>query len=816
MCSSMNRADRYFTDDAVSTIRQEISGAYGNEVLFFGWTDEENLVCRVEAVARGNDVSVAVPLQRSFVPDVVIHNHPEGPLSPSSQDVRLSSIIAQRGVGFFIINNDATSVYVVIEPVEKRGGQPLDIESLLTLVSAGGGLSSVLQQFEQRAGQLSMVRTVAGSFNENRTALIEAGTGIGKSLAYLIPAIQWSITNRERVVISTNTINLQEQLLRKDIPDLHDSFEQGFSYVLMKGRGNYVCLNRVSEAKQDLFSFIDEEENEEFKTICEWMETTDDGSLSDLTFVPKTALWEKINSQTETCLGAQCGYFGRCFVNRVKRRAVTSNIVVTNHHYLIADATMIGSGTSILPSYERVIFDEAHNLEDSATSFFKRSITLSRTLRLLGRLYSGGRKKRGYLVYLGKKKPSFSGTSIETIQHNVTGLKRTAKSLFETLGGFFTVLSSGAGEENRITIEINNEVRAHPLWDGEVAQRIDSFYRGCSLLGSQLSDLRADLEEGGEPRASKQVEGFVSRMIETVEVLDLFLKEEEDAQWVRWIENRREVGIFVAPIEVGSTVNEIIFGRVKSAVLTSATLTVEGSFDFLKKRLSLKDSILEERIDSPFDWGSQVRVLIPTDTAEPGNSDYTDIMSMYVKRILVTTGGRAFVLFTSYKMLNEIHTRVKDELANNGIIIFKQGDDSRRNILERFKRNISSTLFGTESFWEGVDAPGDTLQCVIITKLPFRVPTEPVVRARLQKIEAEGGNPFCEYTLPLAVIKLRQGVGRLIRNSTDRGTVLILDGRILHKSYGSVFLRSLPTADYTSGDSERILSEIELFLTNTP
>jgi ATP-dependent DNA helicase DinG len=815
MYSDMPPADRYLTQDAVTTIRREIDEAYGNEVLFFGWTDDGNRVCRVEVVARGNEVSVAVPMNESFIPDVIIHNHPDGPLSPSPQDIRISSVIAQRGVGFFIINNDATALYVVIEPVKKRKREKLDAERLRTLLSSGSRIAKLLPQFEEREGQLSMVHTVVESFNTDTTALIEAGTGIGKSLAYLVPAIQWSLVNRERVVISTNTINLQEQLLHKDIPDLHDSFEQGFSYVLMKGRGNYVCINRVEEAKQDLFAFIDDEENEEFDTVCKWIERTEDGSLSDLAFIPKTALWEKINSQTETCLGGECGFFSRCFVNRVKRKAVTSNIVVTNHHYLLADATMLGSGMSVLPSYERVIFDEAHNLEDSATSFFTRSITLSKTLRLLGRLYSGGRRKRGYLVYLSRRFAPALAKSLETIQNNVSGLKRTAGSLFEVLGNFVGRLNSGMRETGMTIVEINDEVRAHPHWESEVVKHIDSFYREYSRISAQLSNLRTELEKLGEIRTSKQIEGFVSRMIETVEILDLFLKEDE-TQWVRWVEDKKEVGIYVAPIEVGGTVNEILLGRVKSAVLTSATLTVEGSFDFLKTRLSLTDTALEQRVDSPFDWSQQMRIIIPIDTVEPGEPGYNDIISEYVQRVLLATGGRAFVLFTSYRLLNEIHSRVKDSLARNGIITFRQGDDSRRNLLEMFKQNISSSLFGTESFWEGVDAPGETLQCVIITKLPFKVPTEPVVRARLQKIAADGGNPFLEYTLPLAVIKLKQGIGRLIRNTKDRGIVMILDPRILRKNYGSVFLKSLPIGNYTSGDIDRISEQVKIFLSNTP
>jgi ATP-dependent DNA helicase DinG len=761
-------------------------------------------------------VSVAVPIKESFVPDIIIHNHPDGPIAPSDQDVHISSLIAQKGVGFFIINNDVTQLYVVIEPVTKIKRRPLDAVKLAGHLSSGETLSNILPNFEERDGQLEMIHVVSDAFNKDAIALIEAGTGIGKSVAYLIPSIEWSIENRERVIISTNTINLQEQLLYKDIPDLETLFDSRFSYILMKGRGNYICLNRVSEAKQDLFSFIDDEEGEQSQAIFEWIDKTEDGSLSDLTFVPKTSLWEKINSQTETCLGGECDFFNRCFINRVKRRAVASNIVVTNHHYLLADASLGSTGNSILPSFDRVIFDEAHNLEDSATSFFTRNITRSRILRLLNRLYTGGRRKKGYIVYLQKRDAAVTEAKLEEIQRAVLGLKRSVSDMFETIKEFVITLNISLKTDSQTVIELSNEVIGHNLWESKVLKRIGIFYKDCANLSSMLFELKTTLDKAGEERFGKQIEGFVSRLVETVEILDIFLKD-NSVEWVKWIEDRNEIAVVLAPINVGSTINELIFKRVKSAILTSATLTVDGSFDFLKGRLHLEDpEIMMMMIDSPFQWDRQMRILIPTDLVEPDHPDYNNILSEHILRILLKSGGKAFVLFTSYRVMNDVYSRIKDQLLGEGLISFKQGDDSRRNLLERFKYDIRSILFGTESFWEGVDAPGPTLQCVIITKLPFKVPTEPIIRARIKQIEASGKNPFLEYSLPLAVIKLRQGVGRLIRNTKDRGVVAILDIRILQKSYGRVFLGSLPGENHVQGELEKILDEVKLFLSNTP
>ncbi len=817
MCCKGELIDRYFKEDTVSKIKNEIKGAYGNEVLFFGWTDEKNLVEKVEVAARGNDVSVAVPIEESFVPDVIIHNHPDGPLSPSDQDVRISSIIANRGVGFLIINNDVTDIYAVIEPVEKGGKAPIEADKLLGVVSEHGSLASSLPYFEEREGQKEMIRWVCESFNKNTLALLEAGTGIGKSIAYLIPSIEWSLVNKERVIISTNTINLQEQLLHKDIPDLKRAIQGNFSYILMKGRGNYVCLNRIYESGQDLFAFIDDEEEEQFQEILNWITKTEDGSLSDLTFIPKTSLWEKINSQTETCLGGECEYFNRCFVNRIKRRAVTANIVVTNHHYLLADASIAGTGTAILPSFDRLIFDEAHNLEDSATSFFTQSITLSRMLRVFNRLYSGGKKEKGYLLYLLRKKAPIDSEIIQRAMNDITGLKSILLKMFEEIDAFLNLINAlvnhSPQSDNYTVVEVNEEVKSHPRWDSSVLKKIDIFYKECTKVASRLMEIKEYLFKEGEERLGKQIEGFISRIVVTVEILDIFLKE-DDSSYVRWIEKKKEVGIVVSLIDVGSTVYELIFKRVKSSVLTSATLTVDGSFDFMKKRLSLFNTEIEKRIDSPFHYDEQMKIIIPSDVVEPGNPEYVLMLGEYILKILKRTGGKAFVLFTSYKIMNDTYSSISDELLEMGLISYKQGNDSRRNLLKNFIANIKSILFGTVSFWEGVDAPGETLQCVIITKLPFKVPTEPVTKARLEQIAQRGGNPFLEYSLPLAVIKMCQGIGRLIRNTKDRGIVAILDNRILVKSYGRTFLNSIPCSNIASGKLEDILEEVESFLSN--
>ena len=709
-----------------------------------------------------------------------------------------------------------TESYVVVEPVIKSKVVPLDAKKLKKQVSHGGPFCSSLPGFEEREGQKLMIDYVCESFNNNALALIEAGTGIGKSIAYLIPSIEWSILNKERVVISTNTINLQEQLLFKDIPDLKETLNIDFSYILMKGRGNYICLSRLFEVQQDLFSFLDDQEMEQFDQIVRWINQTDDGSLSDLSFIPKPALWEKINSQSETCSGGECKYFSRCFLNGVRRRAISANIIVTNHHYLIADACLIGTGTSILPSYERVIFDEAHNLEDSATSFFTKKVTLGSVMRLLNSLYSGTRKKKGYLMYLLKKGVN-GNKRINRILDEVSGLKSIGFNLFNTIEEFLAEAVTGKGSDypnnNYTVLEVNEETKNLPRWESTVFRQLGIFYKDYTGLASSLFQLREELAGKGDERVQKQIEGFISRIAEIVQTLDIFLNN-EDRGYVRWLEKKRETGIVISLIDVGSTLYEHIFKRLKSGILTSATLTVDNKFNFIKKRLSLNNAVIEIKINSPFHYEEQMVILIPTDVPGPEHPGYSNNLGENILKIVEKTNGKAFVLFTSYKILNGVYEGIKDALDKKGFVLFKQGNDARSNLLKNFKLNIHSILFGTESFWEGVDAPGETLECVVITKLPFKVPTEPVMKARLERIRENGGNPFLEYSLPLAVIKMKQGIGRLIRKKTDNGVVVILDQRILRKSYGTIFINSIPGGNVFSGRLVDVLEKTNRFLSN--
>jgi len=805
--------DILFYNDVALSIREEIKKCGGNEVLFFGWIDKNFKVNRVEVVARGNDECVVVPLQRALMPDLLIHNHPEGDMVPSQQDMEIAFRVAQRGVGFIIINNELTDLYVVVEPVIKRELEKLDKEEIVKLISSEGALSLSIPDFEEREGQKRMMNLVIKTFNNSSSALIEAGTGIGKSIAYLVPAIIWSIKNRERVVVSTNTINLQEQLLFKDIPELRKALGDNFSCVLMKGRGNYVCFNRVEEVQKDLFSFIDEEEIEQFEAILKWIQITDDGSLSDLSFMPRMSFWEKINSQSVTCRGSSCIHFNRCFVNRIKRKALTANLIVTNHHYLLADAALIDAGVSILPSYERVIIDEAHNLEEAITSLFTKKITPSGVIGLLNRLYQA-QKNKGYLVFLQKNRFCNDENILKNLMEKTAELKGFVFELFEGVDKFLEQLTvsyeANQGDEYGV-FEINEKLFNSPGWEELVLERLEKFNVKCSEVAFSLEKLSTRL--GQNEQQKKQVEGFVSRIKELVDTVSIFLNFSEK-QYVRWLEQKHQLGLVISLVDAGKMLYELLFKRTGTLVLTSATLSVGGRFDFIRKRFFLFRVDEEAIIPSPFPYQKNMKIFLPFDSPLQEDPYYIDKLAESIMQIVRKTDGKAFILFTSYRTLNGVVKHLKEGLKESGIAIFIQGENSRRNLLESFKININSILCGTESFWEGVDAPGETLECVIITKLPFRVPTDPVIKARIERIREEDGNPFMEYLLPLAVIKMKQGVGRLIRKSSDRGIIVVLDSRIMTRSYGKLFLDSIPPGQIYRGRLSELLSEVDGFLTN--
>ncbi len=841
----MKHAKTLLAPAVIEALRAEIEAAAGNEVFFLGSTDEDRIVIKAIPLAHGNQEAVPAITHQARPGDVVIHNHPSGPLTPSSADLSIASNIGQGGVGFYIINNEVTRVYEVVVAFERENLEPLDVSALDKNLQPRGPVARKLKKYEHRQQQIEMMHAVADAFNQNGIAAIEAGTGTGKTFAYLIPAIYWVKQNKERAVISTNTINLQEQLMRKDIPALLSALGVECKAVLVKGRSNYVCLRKVEMLKRDFQLLVFPEEREALQTIIAWSEQTPDGSRSDLSFVPKTDVWDKVCAESDTCLRLKCPHFAACFLNKARRDAASADLLVVNHHLLFADlalrnATGSYSDIAILPGYRRVILDEAHNIEDSATSYFGARVTRLGLLRLLGRIHHPlSKKEEGGIISLLRVKLLRAPAGDERIeeivldiQNEIIPLKATLESqmnaAFDAIHQFLLHSNLARASDGEIKLRMKPEVRDEGLWEEQclpavrqLLAELRTFIARIALVLKKLKELAKSVRSGPDFSDDQiELKALCGRMEDAASTVEdvLFGDSPERIRWIeaqtRW--NNPAIRLYSAPLDVGPSLAEQVYAQFPTVVMTSATLSVEGRFDFLSTRIGL-DRADEDRVrflslPSPFDFAEQAVLGIPVDIPGPKDSQYREALVSSIFRCLTITQGRAFLLFTSFSMLGwvyrELAPKLKDAL---GVTVLRQGDDNRTALLDRFRRDTTSVLFATLSFWEGVDVEGESLECVVLTKLPFKVPDEPLVQARAEAIEQHGGNSFIEYSVPLAVIKFKQGFGRLIRNRTDHGAVLILDKRVAQKYYGRVFLNSLPPCTVVRGDCEEVFRHFENF-----
>jgi ATP-dependent DNA helicase DinG len=604
-----------------------------------------------------------------------------------------------------------------------------------------------------------MAQAIEQALEERRHLIVEAGTGTGKTLAYLLPVI----LSGKRVIISTGTKNLQEQLFFKDVPFLEQAlFPNGgrkLSVCYMKGRSNYLCRKKLYDlTDQPVLSGF--EEIEHFKTIAAWEKTTQTGDRAELASLPEAgAMWHRLDARSDTCLGQKCSAFDRCFITEMHRRASESDIIIVNHHLFFADLSIkqqaeYAPDAGILPEAAAVIFDEAHELEDVAGSYFGVSLSSWRVEELC----------------------RDAEASLQRNHSLSASLAGAIKSLRERCIFFFAVLPQGEGrfafENRRDFLEENGE-------------EFITLQQSLQRLGSELESL-----------PSKPEEIFaLKRRAQEIQVQLGFVMESEDKNTVFWIERRRSgmggrsnVFLQATPIDVAPILKSCLFENLDCTVLTSATLAVSGGFEYVKRRLGIEHA-RETVLRSHFDYENQAILYVPPDLPDPRTPQFPSQAAERIRRLIETTHGRAFVLFTSYAQMNDVYQRLL------GVIeypMLRQGDAPKNALLDEFRLTPNAVLFATSSFWQGVDVQGEQLSCVIIDRLPFAVPTDPVIAARVKAIDAEGGNAFFEFQVPAAVLALKQGFGRLIRSLHDRGLLVLLDNRILKKQYGRVFLESLP------------------------
>ncbi len=632
--------------------------------------------------------------------------------------------------------------------------------SLYQFFAPGGVLSRTHPAYEFRRGQLQMAEAVERALEEKRHLIVEAGTGTGKTLAYLVPVIR----SGKRVIISTGTKNLQEQLFHKDIPFLEQALfpngEGKLNVCYMKGRNNYLCRKKLYDLTgQPVLSGL--EEIEQYRAMAAWEKTTKTGDRAELSTLPEaSALWFKLDARADTCLGQKCSEWDRCFITEMHRRAMESDIIIVNHHLFFADLAIKQQAENapdagILPDVGTVIFDEAHELEDVAGSYF--GISLSNTNTRVEDLC------RDVEVSLQRN---------HLLSASLSG---ALKSLRERTLFFFALLPPGEG---RFAFDNRREFLE------ENGDEFLALQQSLQRLGSELENL---------PSKPEEVFNFVRRAGE-IHFQFGFLMESEDRNTVFWIERRRggrdRLNVFLqaTPIDVAPILKSCLFDTLECAVLTSATLAVGAGFDYMRRRLGLEHT-RELVLPSHFDYQHQALFYIPPDLPDPRSPQFSVKAADRIRRVLEITRGRAFVLFTSYAQMKDVYQRLLGELE---FPMFLQGDAPKSALLEEFRLTPHAVLFATSSFWQGVDVQGEQLSCVIIDRLPFAAPSDPVVAARVKSIDAEGGNAFYQYQVPAAVITLKQGFGRLIRSLQDRGLLVLLDNRILKKAYGKLFLESLP------------------------
>jgi len=685
----------------------------------------------------------------------------------------------------------------------KEISSPFNMEEVF---APGGAIGRLVAGYEPRQQQVEMASVVQRALSSKRHLVAEAGTGVGKSFAYLVPAIERACSAAGKVVVSTFTITLQEQLINKDIPCLGRCLPWRFRAVLAKGRANYLCKRRLEFAIRRQVGLFDRF-GQVLGQINDWSGQTRDGSLSDIPFIPDGRVWDAVKSEHGNCRGRRCRHFTSCFYWQARRQLETADMIVANHAILFSDLVLREEGASILPEYQWVVIDEAHNIERVAEEHFGIDISEGAVKFLLDGLYNP-RTHKGLLVYAEAAELTDvvvkAGQAARKFFKDVRRWYENTKEQTHSTSSPRQSLGQAGRANGRCYVNfIEDEVSAH-----------------LKELRSRLSKLAAQARDEDE---RFEITRYVDRCAALLQDIEAFLLQRREGcvYWVEVNEGRRErVNLRSAPLDVGPDVRRCLFDKFESVIMTSATLSSgevggqrtkdrgrktenKSGFEFFAGRVGL--SALGEtsplggqncdavKLGSPFDYEKQVTIYIEKDLPQPNDDEFVASACEAIKKYILQTQGRAFVLFTSYKMLGGFAEQLTDWLDENNIELLQQGAGlDRTALLKRFKTDQRSVLFGTDSFWQGVDVAGEALSNVIIVRLPFAVPDTPLLAGRLERIREEGGNPFVDYQLPLAIIKFKQGFGRLIRTKTDTGIIVILDSRILSKSYGEKFLAAVP------------------------
>lgn len=695
----------------------------------------------------------------------------------------------------------------------------MDKSDIYDIFDEGGLLDQHLEGYEFREGQLEMALTVSRAYSEGAIAAIEAGTGIGKSFAYLVPALLWAQDNpSHKSVVATATINLQRQLFEKDLEQLFTILNRRFNVALVMGRSNYLCIRRLQEkvAEEPLIALDGESE---LAILVKWSQESETGLRSECPIWISEELWSQVCSDGELCSGYQCHYNKDCFFFKSRKKAAEASLIITNHHLLFSDAHarleegLTYNEEAILPPFHHLIIDEAHNIERNATDFFTITYNDREIYRLMGRLKGLGSRRRGLLEVLAPYGKEEAG--VDQIERALTLIGETLGYIEAFLVGFM-----GATKGSSLLVEPHHEEEFKAL--AELSHTLNGY--STDLVGLTLSFLeKASIPEELSSRERETIVATM-RIAASAQALAKFVAFDRSREEVFWIEifgggAKRRIYTHVSPLSVGEALQNSIFAGLASVVCTSATLDLGDDFNYWSSRVGLplpnSRLFIKEVHNSPFDFKNNLLLLTPSDApffSEQLSEEYQTYVTETIYDALLASNGGALLLFTSYKMLEEVALALRPRLEKFSINLLVQGERDRYQLLREFASDEDSVLFATDSFWEGVDAPGTTLRLVVIVKLPFRVPTDPVFRARQEALDREGRSGFFSLALPEATMKLKQGFGRLLRNTLDSGIVLILDSRVVNKQYGRWMLRALPDSFHPETTTSGVAQKIEDFL----
>lgn len=820
----MDIRDR-FSEESLQTIKKYLEEHNNKSMIFKATFDEDEKIQKPFFLSLYKKKSFEETLTKVGKNEVVIRTTKPNQLYPSDMELELSEeLYTRRNIAYCLLSSDLDDFYFV-QDIDRIFLEEIDIENYF---AKDGILAKEIKGFEYRQEQEEMAQYIQDAINEDRKIIVEAGTGTGKTLAYLIPSIKWAVTNKKKVIIATNTINLQEQLLLKDIPLAKSIIKDEFSYVLVKGRNNYVCkrlFNELVLGKSIDIETFSMEAREQIEYILKWGNKTKTGDKAELTFEVYPDVWELVQSTTELCLGKKCPYRKECFYMKTRMEKMEADILISNHHVFFADLnvraeTDFDSEYLILPRYDMVIFDEAHNVESVARSYFSVEVSKISFTRLLNRIYQKKNKRKKEKSALIRVEDTVDEKNLEdseqyiyllnTLKEEISILQNIGDEYFDEIRKIYET-----NTEAPIKKSLNNFEMTKSRFLENLREKKDIFQSKLADFLNLMMSFNNVID--GEKDKNPEVINFNNHLKMFKAYIDSFkfINSFEDDNYIYWLDinsKRTNVILTATPLNIAQKLSTVLFDNLDRLVFASATIVVNGNFDYFKKSLGLnEEDCIEAIIKSPFDYDEQMSVYIPSDIQDSENINaFVSDASKFILNILLKTNGKAFILFTSYTMLNQIYYSISKKLKDKGFEVFLHGDKPRSQIIKEFKEVENPILFGTTSFWEGVDVQGENLSNVIITKLPFLVPTDPVVSAISKKIEEDGGNSFMDFQLPEAIIKFKQGVGRLIRKKTDSGNIFILDNRILKKRYGSLFINALPSQkNIKILEKDDIIEEIE-------